>query len=616
MTITGKFLRQNTPILYKIFSIRVAIRKNKWNCFTLGGKFIDGFGFDKETYYRKPNRTIHDSNKLAHLYEWESSPEGPDFYSYCLNREADVMTLEGKLSEILKSKGRVPVLINLDDLDDEVGSDAYGYRFIDLSEEGCKPHLIENDSMYLTIIDSNRFEIFPAYVYENVKLKKCRREDLVQKYKEEFSKLDGLLRINDGYVFEFDENSKLKAIKFDPNTYEIPDVAIENSKLGLKTVPQCTEILGFGQALLNAGTKDSLNDFTIISEESKLTLSYSSLDKVLKAANSGKKSVVKSNTTVGRFIKKYNPDTPSIQIEAEVNYIKTLLEPPKMELVTGYDIAKYYNGFYYSQSEDINSLRSSCMKYDRCQRYLGIYVRNSNVKLLIARSSLYTDKIVARALVWENVIDLCNNSEGPFTVMDRYYGPEKYKEAFYEYARENGWVRKATTTAKDFNFVYPNGGIINNEFLAVPLEVRDFRFFPYLDTFKSPFYGLDGKFYLKSYGSCLSGQYGEGRNAVTYSNEFDFKDSNEFPAYQCESLWRKFFKLVEDEDVYESMSKILGKRVNSSSVMYNTSDDLNVPALLVDSESGLILTNILTMEEAREKGLEGRTSQLLTQVER
>ena len=68
----------------------------------------------------------------------------------------------------------------------------------------------------------------------------------------------------------------------------------------------------------------------------------------------------------------------------------------KFEVVKGNAIRKYYH--YTSYYRESGSLGNSCMKYDVCQDYLGLYTHNKDIcSLLIATDN--RDRLIGRALL-------------------------------------------------------------------------------------------------------------------------------------------------------------------------------------------------------------------------
>lgn len=92
--------------------------------------------------------------------------------------------------------------------------------------------------------------------------------------------------------------------------------------------------------------------------------------------------------------------------------------------VSGNDIEKYYSEYNYDWENNItetNSLRNSCMRYDRCSDYIRFYAEEPNIKMII-RINKANDKIIGRALLW--------NIDNSF-YMDRVYGDNIVQENIY-----------------------------------------------------------------------------------------------------------------------------------------------------------------------------------------
>lgn len=193
---------------------------------------------------------------------------------------------------------------------------------------------------------------------------------------------------------------------------------------------------------------------------------------------------------VGRFSKKMlelvGKKFKDKDIEDFVNEFKSKVELSKdafrnFQLVSGEDIIKWYNEENYSR-ENTSTLHSSCMRYEECGEYFGIYVQNPEVcQLLIKLSDFDPDKITARALVWK----LRNGDY----FMDRiYYSKDSEVLLFKEYARNNGWAyKKAQNTGSDFILMDDSN---YSKTLEVKLEKWLFRKYPYVDTLS--YLGDDG----------------------------------------------------------------------------------------------------------------------------
>jgi hypothetical protein len=151
-------------------------------------------------------------------------------------------------------------------------------------------------------------------------------------------------------------------------------------------------------------------------------------------------------------------------LEKFVNVFKSTFDfeynfDQKMNLVTGEDIRKWYLETNYAERK--SQLGNSCMRYDKCQKYLDIYVKNPEVcSLLIMYSDQSKEKISGRSLVWKT-------TDGN-TVMDRIYTINDYDiESFRKYASSKGWldVTKGYKTYK------------------IQLGKISYDFYPYMDNF-------------------------------------------------------------------------------------------------------------------------------------
>jgi len=144
---------------------------------------------------------------------------------------------------------------------------------------------------------------------------------------------------------------------------------------------------------------------------------------------------------VGKFSKKIfkdnNISVSDSAIEKFTNAYKAAFDfdfnlEQKMDLVSGEDIRKWYLESNYSERR--GQLGNSCMRYDKCQSYLDIYVKNPEVcNLLIMYSDSTKTKILGRAIIWRDIT-------GEF-IMDRVYTINDYDvEVFKRYASSKGWT--------------------------------------------------------------------------------------------------------------------------------------------------------------------------------
>ena len=152
------------------------------------------------------------------------------------------------------------------------------------------------------------------------------------------------------------------------------------------------------------------------------------------------------------------------KIEEFVNLYKAAIDGEDLtnfELVSGEDIRKWYHENNYLERR--GQLGNSCMRYNNCQDFLDIYVKNPEVcKLLILKAVDNKDKIIGRALIWK--------LKGGEYYMDRIYTiNDSDRLLFQDYARIN----------KIENSYDGNSSLD----LEVKLGDHTYQKYPYMDTF-------------------------------------------------------------------------------------------------------------------------------------
>jgi hypothetical protein len=154
----------------------------------------------------------------------------------------------------------------------------------------------------------------------------------------------------------------------------------------------------------------------------------------------------------------------------------------KFDVVSGYAITRWYDESSY-ESDD-STLGSSCMRYDTCSEYFGIYADNSDVCKLVI---LYSEKgasiingkftsnyIKGRALLWKT------NQGDMF--MDRIYtNNDSDVELFKQFAEKNGWWCKKTQNSSN-HFTAQKGSSFKDPTYSVDLKWAEQEFYPYVDT--------------------------------------------------------------------------------------------------------------------------------------
>lgn len=145
---------------------------------------------------------------------------------------------------------------------------------------------------------------------------------------------------------------------------------------------------------------------------------------------------------------------------------------PKLELVKGKDILKYYDSDSYTQEVYIPALSQSCMRYKRCAPWLKLYSENPRTIQMLVQFDT-EGKLIARALVWQTQKHL---------FMDRVYGSDLSRETFRHFATKQGWLYRAYNGYEYPNKVISNGKEVTRN-LAVELDNLPNEGVPYTDTF-------------------------------------------------------------------------------------------------------------------------------------
>jgi hypothetical protein len=209
--------------------------------------------------------------------------------------------------------------------------------------------------------------------------------------------------------------------------------------------------------------------------------------------STGPEAVRSSEIAVGRFVRalltKVGHKFTDAEIEQFVYKYRSEIEKEKdvlnrrFRVVKGQDIKKYYHRSAYE--EESGSLGSSCMRYDRCQNYLGIYTQNSQASLLILLSEEDETKITGRAILWE-----MEPYEISTKVMDRIYTIKTADEQlFKEWAISNKYwfkSRQDFSEYTDFEFHKEDGDVEKRqgEFSFDLDNGGEYVHYPYMDSFK------------------------------------------------------------------------------------------------------------------------------------
>tara|TARA_R110000803_G_scaffold7854_1_gene25253 strand:+ start:498 stop:1940 length:1443 start_codon:yes stop_codon:yes gene_type:complete len=151
-----------------------------------------------------------------------------------------------------------------------------------------------------------------------------------------------------------------------------------------------------------------------------------------------------------------------------------------LKIVEGVDIIEYYLDRKVDKNKSTGSLAKSCMRHEKCSKFLKTYINNCRLLVLYNPQS---NTIIGRALLWRT-------NEG-VQFMDRVYGDESIYNIFFDWASNNGYYRKRYQSWRDREtFVNPQG---ENERLRVSVNIGkkdQIEYFPYIDTFT--FYTTNG----------------------------------------------------------------------------------------------------------------------------
>jgi hypothetical protein len=185
-----------------------------------------------------------------------------------------------------------------------------------------------------------------------------------------------------------------------------------------------------------------------------------------------------TSITIGRFVVKIltaaKIEHTAKDIEDFVNAFKSEYDIKHKDvlkdfyLVSGEDIRKYYNEVTYERPVK-GQIWSSCMRYEKCQSFLDIYVNNPDkIQLLVLMDS--RDKVRGRALVWK--LD-----KPEIIFMDRIYAKNDNDiNLFKTYAKKNDWIYKSEQ-CNDITAIYNREKILN-----IKLDNFKFDSYPYMDT--------------------------------------------------------------------------------------------------------------------------------------
>jgi hypothetical protein len=119
------------------------------------------------------------------------------------------------------------------------------------------------------------------------------------------------------------------------------------------------------------------------------------------------------------------------------------------------------------------------MRYEKCQKFLDIYVGNSEqVKMIVLMNRKDGTSITGRALLWTDNLGR--------KIMDRIYTNNSADETlFKEYAIKNEFLYKERQDSNEDTKLLLNGKVVDEQKVIIELPSFDYNYYPYMDTFKN-----------------------------------------------------------------------------------------------------------------------------------
>jgi hypothetical protein len=196
--------------------------------------------------------------------------------------------------------------------------------------------------------------------------------------------------------------------------------------------------------------------------------------------------IPKSEIGVGRFVRrildKAGEKVSDKDLEEFVNKYKSLIQIRKeaftrFKIVSGEEIRYFYLSGNYANMD--GTLGNSCMRYGKCQKFLDIYVGNSEqVKMIVLMSKKDETSITGRALLWTDNLGR--------KIMDRVYTNNSADETlFKEYAIKNEFLYKERQDSNEDTNLLLNGKEVDEQKAIIELPSFDYNYYPYMDTFKN-----------------------------------------------------------------------------------------------------------------------------------
>lgn len=221
---------------------------------------------------------------------------------------------------------------------------------------------------------------------------------------------------------------------------------------------------------------DNPVNFISISREDRTKLSYLTSERMeVLSPTEYWTSSRRFQAKPGGFISKIFKNVNSREVEKFSNLFRSQVNKPRFNfsIVKGSAIRNYYH--YDSYQADKGTLGASCMKHESCQKYLDLYVQNSDVISMLIMTDDYGG-LMGRTLLWKFE---------SHKIMDRIYTvcDEELMFYFKQWATQNGFLYKSEQNWYN-TMQFEQVGQKRQE---LKLEVKidsNFRYYPYMDTFK------------------------------------------------------------------------------------------------------------------------------------
>lgn len=226
-------------------------------------------------------------------------------------------------------------------------------------------------------------------------------------------------------------------------------------------------------------------DIKIDSNKKNVGISFLHISKYRRIENgeffeSKNRDVTKPIKIINEILISNNRQPINKELELEILNIFSLQDFYDFEIVTGYDITKYYSQAYYADGG--GSLNHSCMRYFKeTSNVFNLY--KDNAKMLIMKDKK-SELIYGRALIWT----ITNKNSGEkIKFMDRIYvQKEIYELLFIEYAKSNGLGHLDRQQRGMSCFVYNNKVIkLVDYHVELSKNLSEYSLFPYCDTWYS-----------------------------------------------------------------------------------------------------------------------------------